>query len=232
MIRINLLPVREAAQKKSSRQLLVLFAVILLAEVGVLFFLQSEQEAALADVQTKNKQIQKKIKDLQKKTKAVADLQRQTAELEAQKAVLDSLVEGQAGPVKMLDELSRILTPVEDPKLKVEVEERGWDPDWDPRRLWVDTFVENQRFVKIAGHARNNEDLSEFLKRLGTSRHFIKINLNVSSAVERSDLNNAKMVEFDLTALVIYGPADVKRLASGQFEEAGGKGRRKRRRKR
>ncbi len=229
MIRINLLPVREAEKKKSGRQLLVLGAVLIVAQMAVLFFIQSEANDTLADVRRNNADIKKQIDDLKKKTSAVADLQRQQAELEQQKAVLDGLIEGQTGPVKMLDELSRMLTPIEDPKLKLEVQQRGWNPDWDPTRLWIDGFVEGERAVKIAGHARSNEDLAEFLQRLSSSRHFVKIKLNVSESVEMSHLENAKMVEFDLNALVIYGPADVKRLAAG---ELGGDGKKRRRRKR
>jgi type IV pilus assembly protein PilN len=230
MIRINLLPVREAEKKKSGRQLLVLFAVLLLAEAAILFFIQSETQSALEQVTADNTGISKKIADLQKKTSAVADLQRQTAELEQQKAVLDGLIEGQAGPVKMLDELSRILTPIEDPQLKLEVQERGWNPDWDPRRLWIETFVESDRQVKVTGHARNNDDLGEFLRRLGSSRHFVQVQMNVSEAVTMKELNDARMVKFDLDALVVYGPADVKRLAAGQLG-GGGKDKRRKRRK-
>ena len=46
----------------------------------------------------------------------VASLKDQRADLEKQKAVLDSLIEGQTGPVK-IDELSRILRVTEDPKM-------------------------------------------------------------------------------------------------------------------
>lgn len=229
MIRINLLPVREAEKKKSGRQLLVLGAVLVLAQVAVLFFIQSEASDSLVEVRRNNNEIKKQIEDLKTRTSAVADLQRQQAELEQQKSVLDGLIEGQTGPVKMLDELSRMLTPIEDPKLKLEVQQRGWNPDWDPKRLWIDGFVEGERSVKIAGHARTNEDLAEFLQRLGSSRHFVKIKLNVSESVEMPNLNDSKMVKFDLNALVIYGPADVKRLAAGELGADTGKRRRRKR---
>ncbi len=235
MIRINLLPVREAAQKKSGRQLLVLFAVLLLLQAVALIYIQSVAQDELAAVEQQNKDIKTQIEKLQEKTSAVADLQRQTAELEQQKAVLDGLIEGQAGPVKMLDELSRILTPIDkdDPesaKLKLEVGQRGWNPDWDPKRLWIETFVEDQRGVKITGFARNNDDLGEFLRRLNTSRHFVRVQMNVSEAVVMRQLNDTKMVKFDVDALVIYGPADVKRLAAGELGADKKNNRRRRRR--
>lgn len=227
MIRINLLPVREAEKKKSGKQLLVLGLVLILAQVAVLFFVQSEANNDLMAARKRNTDIKQDIDKLKKKTEAVADLQRQQAELEQQKAVLDGLIEGQTGPVKMLDELSRMVTPIDDPKLKLEVQQRGWNPDWDPRRLWIDGFVEGERAVKVQGHARTNEDLAEFLTRLGSSRHFVKIKLNVSETVEMANLDDTKMVKFDLNALVIYGPADVKRLAAGELGNTDGNRRRR-----
>jgi type IV pilus assembly protein PilN len=215
MIRINLLPVREAQQKQTGKQLLALFAVLIVLEVGALFWFQGEKSAELDAIKKRNKAISDKITELKKKTDAVADLENQKAELEKQKTVLDGLIEGQSGPVRMLHELSQILTPIEDPQKKLEVLEKGWNPDWDPRRLWLDGFVERNRAVKISGHARTNEDLAEFLQRLGSSRHFVEINLNVSEAVELANLNRARLVRFDIDALVIYGPADVKKLAEG-----------------
>lgn len=229
MIRINLLPVREAEKKKSGKQILVLGLVLILGLVAVLFFVQSEADNDLLAARQRNADIKKDIDKLKKKTSAVADLQRQQAELEQQKAVLDGLIEGQTGPVKMLDELSRMVTPIEDPKLKLEVQQRGWNPDWDPRRLWIDGFVEGERAVKIQGHARTNEDLAEFLTRLGSSRHFVKIQLNVSEAVSMTNSDDSKMVKFDLNALVIYGPADVKRLAAGELGQGSKKRRRRKR---
>ena len=43
----------------------------------------------------------------------------------------------------------------------------------------------------------------------------MNVQLNVSTAVEIASLNKAKLVKFNITALVIYGPADVRRLAAG-----------------
>ena len=215
MIRINLLPVRESERQKSGRQFLLLCAILIVGEIFGLFLVQSAQEDELKALQQQNSQISRKIKRLKKKTKAVTGLKAEQKELQQQKVVLDSLIEGQSGPVKMLDELSRMLTPITDPRTKLQVQSRGWNPDWDPKRLWIDGFVENSRGVKIVGHARNNEDLAEFLERLNSSRHFVNVQLNVSTAVEIASLNKAKLVKFNITALVIYGPADVRRLAAG-----------------
>ena len=228
MIRINLLPVREAEIKKSGRQLVLLFLVFLILEALVLFLFQGEKQADVEAIQKRNQTIERKIRKLKSKTASVESLKEQRAELEKQKAVLGSLIEGQTGPVKMLDELSRMLSVIDDPQMKLDVQTRGWNPDWDPKRLWVDVFVENERMVQISGHARNNEDLAEFLHRLGSARHFVNVELKISQSTEISKLNDARLVRFDLTAMVIYGPADVRRLAAGEFTKQTKRKKRKR----
>lgn len=214
MIRINLLPVREARRRESGKQQLLLFAILIVAEIGGFFYWSSIKEEQLSRIRTQNQGLQAKVRELQNQTKAVAKIKAEKAELEKQKAVLDSLVEGQTGPVKMLDELSLMLTAVEDPALKLAQKKRGWNPDWDPRRLWIDTFVENNRGVRLTGHARSNDDLAEFLHRLNTAKHFTNVRLNFSEAAEHDGI---KGVRFDIDMLVLYGPADLRRLAAGEI---------------
>jgi len=223
MIRINLLPIREAEKKRSGRKQLVVFAALILVEVAALYVYQDGQQSRYNRVAAKNAAIQAKIDKIQKKTKDVDKLVRQEAELDAQKAVLDRLIEGQSGPINMLNELARMLTPIEEPKLKVSVAARGWNPDWEPKRLWIDSFEERSPGVLISGHARTLDDLAEFLGRLETSRYFVKSKLRVSEVVEMasgSKGSKAKLVKFNIQTLVIYGPADVQRLAKGTLGES------------
>lgn len=215
MIRINLLPVREAQVRGKGKQIVTLFVMLIVFEAGALFYYQSEQEAKLRGLRASNNKVAAELKKLKEKTKAVATLEQQKAELEQQKTVLDGLIEGQSGPVRMLDELSRMLTPITEPEEKLRVQNLGWNPDWDPKRLWLESFIEENRRVKLLGVARTNEDLAEFLHRLESSKHFVEIALNFSEAIEVAELNNARLVRFDIEALAIYGPADVKKLAAG-----------------
>lgn len=217
MIRINLLPVREAARRESGRQIVVVFAALIVLEVVGLWYFQTTKQEELDVLIGKNKATQTKITKLQAKTAAVSDLETKKAELEQQKSVLDGLIEGQGGPVKMLDELGQILTPLDGAEARLAAESKGWNPDWDPKRLWVDTFRETDREVQMSGHARTNEDLAEFLLRLGKSRHFVNTNLKVSEAVTLAALGEAKFVVFSLETIVIYGPADIRKLATGEL---------------
>lgn len=218
--RINLLPVKEARKRESGKQFLALMGVALLILVGVMYYWQSETEAELARIEGQNNKITAQLKEAEAKSKQIALMQAEKDELEKQKVVLDGLLEGQAGPVKMLDELSVMLTPVSDPIQKLAQEKRRWNPDWDPKRLWIMSFVESSRKLKIQGYARTNDDLAEFLHRLNTSKHFVEVRLNLSEMVELSAVPGLKLVRFDVDALALYGPADVKRLAAGDIGAA------------
>ncbi|MCA9527158.1 MAG: PilN domain-containing protein [Myxococcales bacterium] len=218
MIRINLLPSQKGGRSGGGGRGFMALALILLAlEGGALFFLQSEADTEFQQLVKKNTDTERMITELKKKTAEVAQLEREKAELKRQKEVLDALIEGQSGPVNMLFELSEILRPEDDPQRKLEQANRGWNPDWDPRRLWIDGFIEKARVVKFSGHARSNEDVAELLHRLNSSRHFAEVTLQFSETVAVPELGGIKLQRFAIEALALYGPADVQRLASGEL---------------
>ena len=134
--------------------------------------------------------------------------------------MLKGLDEGQSGPVKVLHALTQLLRKIEDPEEKLKVQNLGWNPDWDPKNLWIDGFKEDQRQLRLVGHARTNEDLAEFLHRLNSSKHFVNVELLVSQSVELPSVENVKFVQFTIEAIALYGPADVAKLASGALQPA------------
>ena len=69
----------------------------------------------------------------------------------------------------------------------------------------------------MTGHARNNEDLAEFLRRLDSSRHFVKVALRISETETIREAGDSKMVRFAIEALAIYGPADLRKLIAGEL---------------
>ena len=215
MIRINLLPVREAVQKRAGKQFLLLAIIILVAEAGALFYLQSEAEGELGKVTASNAGIAAKVAALKEKTKEIAALEVEKAKLEKQKQVLDGLVEGKSGPVKVLFALSNVLRRIDDPEEKITAQNQGWNPDWDPKTLWVESMVEKNRRVRISGIARSNEDLAQFLRRLNSSKHFVEVELRVTEVFPIKELKDARFVRFDIDAVVLYGPGDVRKLAEG-----------------
>ncbi len=225
MIRINLLPVRQGASAQAGKQVLVIFAVLLIAEAAGLFYYQSGKDAELAVAQARNRKLSAEIKKLTTQTKKIDQLEKEAVELEQQQLVLDGLVDGQTGPVRVLAALATLLSPIEVASERLNKQQLGWDLDWDSKRLWIDSFKEEARHVDFHGHARTNEDLAEFLHRLGTSIHFVNINLDFSELVKLSIVQDAEFVRFHIEADCIYGKSDVGKLAQGTLgvkKKAGG----------
>lgn len=216
MIRINLLQSESGPSGGGGKGFIVLAVALVALLGGALYYLQSEAQSEHDRVRDTNKQTQKKIKDLQKETKEVVALEAEKAQLESQKQVLQGLIEGKNGPINMLYELSEMLKVEDDPQKKLAQKSKGWNPEWDPKRMWIDRFFEKSRIVRIVGHARSNEDVAEFHHRLESSRHFVEVTLKVSETVEIKDVDS-KFVRFTIDMVVLYGKADVVRFARGEL---------------
>lgn len=216
MIRINLLQSESGPSGGGGKGFIVLAVALVALLGGALYYLQSEAQSEHDRVRDTNRQTQKKIKELQKETKEVAALEAEKEQLERQKQVLQGLIEGKNGPINMLYELSEMLKVEDDPQKKLAQKSKGWNPEWDPKRMWIDRFFEKSRIVRIIGHARSNEDVAEFHHRLESSRHFVEVTLKVSETVEIKEIDS-KFVQFTIDMVVLYGKADVIRFARGEL---------------
>ncbi|MCP3143998.1 PilN domain-containing protein [Pyxidicoccus xibeiensis] len=144
MIRINLLPVRAVKKRELGRQVLVLFALVLLgAGVGnYLWYADRDGEATrnrMAIAQTRTK-----IAELEKVIGEVKNINARKAEVEKKLAVLDSLRKGRNGPVRMLDALASAT----------------------PKKVWVKSFSEANNQVSIDAAAVSHDEVAEFMRGL------------------------------------------------------------------
>jgi hypothetical protein len=105
--------------------------------------------------------------------------------------------------------MSEILSPGKGPTFdRVTYEETlrrdpnaGFNASWDPRRVWMEGYAEDQKHVRIRGSAKSNEDVAEFLKRLNSSVFFSNVNLDSTTQVSGHGI---KFVNFGLSADVTY----------------------------
>ena len=214
MIRINLLPVK-AAQRRASgvRQLLIAGVVVLIAATGLVAFhtLESNQVDIL-----KAKCVA--VDDQIKKLKAeVGDYDQVLADRDAlmrQKNAIKKLEEARTGPAFLMRELSDIVTKGRGPSINKEQYDEalkkdpnaGFNPNWEPKRAWLISYVEKDKVVTIKGGAKSGEDVAEFLKRLKLSAFFEAKSVYWQQTQPQTDtrLNNVAYVTFDVTARVNY----------------------------
>ena len=205
MIRVNLLPIKQARRRSQGRAQLVLFAGIIIVEVIILFafyMLKSE------DLETQREQvasIQSQVRVIEAEVAEAERLQEEKAALEAQLAVLTELEARRIGPVRMLDEIQAMVSPPRNEEDSVRQLRRGWNTDWDTRRLWVDQFSEREGTFNLTGFAGSHDDVAEFLQRMTTARYFNNVELEV---VERTGggrgASGTRLVQFRIHGDLSY----------------------------
>jgi len=108
-------------------------------------------------------------------------------------------------------ELSRVLTQGRGPTVAAErLEQLKRDnptavpnSNWDPRRLWLGEYHESERAVKLAGFARDAEDVSEFLRRLTLSELFADVRL-LPGSKGFDPATKLELIRFEMSAKVRY----------------------------
>ncbi|HUT78828.1 MAG TPA: PilN domain-containing protein [Polyangia bacterium] len=181
MIRINLLPIKQDRRRESGRnQILagVLLIVIELAVFGVFYY---RAQAAVDLQRNANEQVQNQVKRIESQVQDHKSIIKEIEEYEKRQDAIESLLAARTGPVFVMLELSEILSKGGRPHLDNDRYQElvqknpaaGFDENWDYRRLWINTFSEKERKVKIAGQGLTHEDVAEFLRRLNLSDFFV-----------------------------------------------------------
>ncbi|AEI69148.1 PilN domain-containing protein [Corallococcus macrosporus] len=146
MIRINLLPVRAVKKREMGRQVLVLFAVVLIGAGVANYLWYDNRESELATHRQGVAAAKAKIAELEKIIGEVKNINTRKAEVEKKLAVLDSLRKGRNGPVRMMDALASAT----------------------PKKVWVKSFIEAKNAVSIDGSAVSHDEVAEFMRGLNS----------------------------------------------------------------
>jgi type IV pilus assembly protein PilN len=78
-----------------------------------------------------------------------------------------------------------------------------FNPAWDARRLWLTTFKEEQRKLRLEGFAQDGEDVSELARRMNLSAYFADVVLLPANRVVDGS-TKVEVVKFALEAKVKY----------------------------
>ncbi len=208
MIRINLLPIRKAKRQGAGQRQFLLMGLAVLGAVGLVIFFHLDATNELENVQRENTILQADVAKLKQELGDYDKVRGQREELLKQRKTIQSLEAGRTGPVYLLREMSEILSPGKGPTFdRVTYEETlRRDPNagfsnWEPKRAWLESYVEEQQRIKLRGSAKSNEDVAEFLKRLNSSVFFKDVNLDATAQASKGAV---KYVNFGLSAAVIY----------------------------
>lgn len=193
MIRINLLPTRDAPRRQAAVVQLVALGVLLTVSASVLVFVDSWQRSEITSQERTNMVVESRIDRIQKTIQDHDQIRERIEEIESKQGVIDQLQAGRTGPVMVMVELSKVLSRNGSPSIDhdryMELVRRSpgqaYDPNWDGRRLWLQAFREEDRGVELSGVALSHEDVAELLRRLSLSDYFYQVVLVETRSDER-----------------------------------------------
>jgi type IV pilus assembly protein PilN len=216
MVRVNLLPdKKQTARRSSAAEPTQLWLVAVLgAFVGtivVCLFIQKMKQDELREILAENGRTQSQIDTIKKQIADHDQIKLRLKELRDREEAIQKLQAARTGPTSTLLELAHVLTPGRGPTadrdklelLKRENPDEVYNANWDPRRLWLTSYQEVERTVKLSGLARDGEDVSELQRRLKTSDYFAEVKLRPGAKVVDPQTKQ-ELFKFELSAKVRY----------------------------
>lgn len=214
MIRVNLLPqkrgARGAAPAQSPKWLLAVLAVLVVEIIALFAFHKTELDDLKRQRDT-NAQLQGQIDNIKQIVANHEQVKKDLVVLRAREDAINRLQAGRSGPTAVLLELSQLLTPGKGPtadqerllKLKQDNPLSVYNPAWDTRRLWITSYVESDRVVKLEGLARDASDVSELAQRLRLSVYFYDVSV-LTGKKAGGDKDKGDLADFALQMKVRY----------------------------
>jgi type IV pilus assembly protein PilN len=182
MIRINLLPVREARRKQDVQQQLLLLGAALAASLVATVLFHWHTSRQIAGAEERIVQLQTQIDEFKPQLARVDEYRTKKADIEKKLGVIRQLDRSRSGPVHVLDELATHA----------------------PQRLWLTDLEASKGSIKLKGMSLDNEVIASFLTALNDSPYFENVELKETKLSERDGL---KLNAFEMQA-VLSAPPD------------------------
>jgi len=161
MIRVNLLPHREAKRKARQQQLAILAgltAALALAIGGMLWVVFNAQ---VANQKERNKYLSTEIAKLDKQIEEIRKIREETASLLAKKQVVEGLQSNRSEPVQLLDQMLRQL----------------------PEGLYLKSIRQTGNKINVTGYTQSQARVSAFMRNIEASPFLENPNLIEIKAV-------------------------------------------------
>jgi type IV pilus assembly protein PilN len=212
MIRINLFPTKPVKKKERTGAVdALVFLLVTVVCAAVIWIVHGSINEKIDKQKRTNDILAMKIESIKQEIKDHDEIKAKLTEFEAREKIIQELVAARTGPVQMLVELSNILSLGKGPSIRPEEYQEmlkrdpasGFNPEWDPRRLWLTRFEESDREVLLEGQAMSNEDVGELLRRIKISKYFFNEVL-VKTRTEKSAETTAVVIAFELKCNIRY----------------------------
>lgn len=183
MIRINLLPHREAAKKARREQFYVLFGLVALLAAVIIFAVYTLIETQIEQQNRKNDFLKQEIAVLDKQLEEIKQLREKTNALLARKKVIEDLQRDRCETVYLLSELTQQV----------------------PEGVYLKSLKQDGLKVNIAGYAQSNARVSALMRNLEASPWLEQPVLIETKAVV---LDGRRVNEFSMSFSLTRAAAD------------------------
>ena len=177
MIRINLLPVREARRKADLQQFGLMLGLALGAAVAVVVLFHLSILHEISGAQERVEQMKQQIDAFKPQLAQVEQYRAKKADIERKLGVIHDLDRSRSGPVHVLDEIS----------------------SHTPERLWLTSLEAIPSGVTLQGMSLDTEVVASFMKALEDSPYFQDVELRSTELSEREGL---KLNKFEVHAML------------------------------
>jgi type IV pilus assembly protein PilN len=169
MIKINLLPTKKKAPKKVidlQQQLLLALLVLILVAMGMWYFWNTQRNKIIA-LEADKAKAEIRLREQDNTLKEVKNVEEERKKVAEKIEVIEKLKKNQAGPVRLLDEVSKAL----------------------PVGVNLAALGESNNNINIDGEAFTNEDIVRFVDHLKASRLLSDVTLLETSQTRREGLD-------------------------------------------
>ena len=199
MIRINLLPVKQAAQAERQRQEIIRAGLLFVLLIASCFLLRIKMAHDLEQTNARIASVEESLKALETQVKDVKDLEGKKKALDAKLKVIADLGKKRVGPVGVMTNLAKAT----------------------PDRVWLTDFTETGGNAMITGQAIDNQIVAEFLRNLSASRYFPTVDL---VETQQDQIGDNKLRKFIVKATINYAAAEpLPKADTGAKADAGAK---------
>jgi len=156
MIKINLLPFREARKKENIRRQITIYCLTtaLLFTVMIYYFLQLN--STIGSLREDEKNVKAELARYQKTVSKINQLEKKIKEINAKLNVIKELEKNKTGPVHLLEEITYAV----------------------PRdKLWLSSLKESGGKLTLTGTAMDNETVALFMTNLERSEYINSVEL-------------------------------------------------------
>jgi Tfp pilus assembly protein PilN len=219
MIKVNLLPQKKRARRVPSEaggnRDFVIGVVALAGAAAVVFFaVDQPRRSHLRDLRDTNDQLQQEINANNGQLKGYEELKKAAQEADERAKAINRLMAAKVVPANVLQELSDILTPNHLPTMTEDMAQRTgngprsdpnkrFDLTWDPRHVWMTSFIDKNGSFKIEGGAQAEVDVTQLSKRLAASAYFSDVAPASEQRVADKD-SGVNYYKFLITGKVAY----------------------------